>query len=72
MSSKWAGMFCGMLGHRRLRTKVWHDGVDYRAPCARCGAPLLRDMHGRWRLFDWEKDSPPGSQTRSARPHHEN
>lgn len=64
-------MRCRLLGHRRLRAKVWHDGLDYRAPCAHCGTPLLRDMNGTWRPFDWAKDTPPpGSQERSARPHH--
>jgi hypothetical protein len=64
-----AAMFCRLRGHRRLRTKVWHDGIDYRAPCVRCGTPLIRDMDGAWRPFDWVKDAPPGSQPRSGRPH---
>jgi len=67
-----ASILCQAFGHRRLRTKVWHDGVDYRAPCARCGAPMVRDMHDGWRAFDWAKDAPPGSQERLARPHHDN
>jgi hypothetical protein len=57
------------MGHRRLRTKVWHDGVDYRAPCVRCGTAMVRDLNGKWRPLDWEKDAPAGSQERSARPH---
>jgi hypothetical protein len=70
MSNGLGKIRCRLFGHRRLRSKVWHDGVDYRAPCVVCGAPLLRDMDGSWRPFDREKDSPPGSQERSARPHH--
>lgn len=72
MPSGTANMLCRVIGHRRHRTKVWHDGVDYRAPCTRCGTALVRDMHGQWRPFDWEKDAPPGSQERTARPHHDN
>jgi hypothetical protein len=72
MSNAITRTLCRLLGHRRLRTKVWHDGVDYRAPCARCGAPLVRDVNGDWRPFDFEKDAPAGSQIRSARPRHEN
>lgn len=71
MSGSVATMICRMAGHRRLRTKVWHDGVDYRAPCARCGTPLVRDVSGKWRPFDWALDAPPGSQVRSGRPHHD-
>jgi hypothetical protein len=62
---------CRIFGHRRQRNKVWHDGVDYRAPCMSCGIALVRDMDGKWRPFDWSKDAPPGSQERSGRPHHE-
>jgi hypothetical protein len=64
-----SSVLCRLFGHRRLRTKVWHDGVDYRAPCARCGAAMIRDMHGEWRVFDSGKDAPPGSQERTSHPH---
>ena len=64
-----ASLLCGVLGHRRKRNKVWHDGVDYRAPCVRCGIPMVRDMTG-WREFDLAIYAPDGSQQRNARPSH--
>ncbi len=62
------GLLCRFFGHRRERHKVWHDGVDYRAPCTRCGIPLVRDIDGGWRPFDIARDAPPGSPERAARP----
>jgi len=66
-----SSFLCRLFGHYRLRTKIWHDGLDYRAPCRRCGLPLIRDMHGDWRPFDAARDAPPGSHHRSGHPHHE-
>jgi hypothetical protein len=63
-----SALLCRLWNHRRQRNKVWHDGVDYRAPCARCGLPLVRDIGGEWRPFDIVRDAPEGSQERAARP----
>ena len=45
-------LLCVVFGHKPDKTRVWNDNVDFRAPCARCGAPMLRDEHNAWRLFD--------------------
>jgi hypothetical protein len=54
-------LICSLMGHRPDRSKVWNDGVDFRAPCVRCRAPMLRDRHSLrkndgWRLFDEVND----------------
>ena len=62
-------MFCAMFGHKPDRRRVWNDGLDFRCPCLRCGLPMLRDLDG-WRLFESDRDQPPGSLPRSSRPDH--
>jgi len=42
---------CAVLGHRRSRRRVWHDDVDLRALCVRCGTPLIRSIDKGWRAF---------------------
>ncbi|MFC4254327.1 hypothetical protein GRI97_02745 [Altererythrobacter xixiisoli] len=44
-------MICRLIGHRRNRKRVWHDGLNYRSRCARCELPMLR-QGGGWALFD--------------------
>jgi len=53
-------LLCVALGHKPDKTRVWNDNLDFRAPCLRCGAPMLRDEHKAWRLFDQDGDSLPG------------
>jgi hypothetical protein len=60
-------LLCVMLGHRPDKTRVWNDNVDFRAPCVRCGALMLRDESKSWRLFENEKD---GSPNRKLHRHH--
>ncbi|MDH7640784.1 DUF1660 family phage protein [Sphingomonas oryzagri] len=47
---------CAIFGHKPDKTRVWNDNVDFRAPCIRCGAAMLRDERKNWRLFDDEMD----------------
>lgn len=42
---------CPILGHRSDRTKAWHDNLDWRAPCIRCGAPMIKSGGRGWRAF---------------------
>ena len=42
------GWFCTLIGHRRVRKRVWNDGTDWRTNCARCGTPMVRGAHRRW------------------------
>ncbi|MCW3846045.1 hypothetical protein OF829_02265 [Sphingomonas sp. LB-2] len=42
---------CAFGTHRRDRRRVWHDGYDYRAYCAGCGKPMLRENSG-WKIVD--------------------
>lgn len=52
-------LLCRVIGHKHAK-RVWHDGVDFRARCARCGGEMLRDgVHGDWRLFDPASDADP-------------
>ena len=53
--SQW---LCRVFGHRRDAKRAWHDLVDYRSRCKRCGVEMLRDRHG-WRTFDPEADADP-------------
>jgi hypothetical protein len=52
-------LLCVAFGHKPDKTRVWNDNVDFRAPCIRCGAPMLRDERKEWRLFDDDKDMLP-------------
>lgn len=49
-------MVCKAAGHRVNRRRVWHDKVDFRTSCDRCGVPMIRDDHHGWREFDNERD----------------
>ena len=48
-------LLCKYLGHRVDRHRVWHDDIDFRTGCARCGQPLVRGKTG-WREFDADRD----------------
>ena len=41
---------CLVTGHKRDRSGVWWDGLDWRGNCAHCGKPMIRYRHV-WRLF---------------------
>ena len=62
MLKRW---YCRITRHKVNRRRAWHDHLNFRASCARCGAPLVRDRHG-WREFDSERDA---SELRGAQPH---
>ena len=48
-------LICTIAGHRRSRTRVWNDGLNFRASCTRCGRPLIRDESSDgWRAFGEE------------------
>ena len=48
---------CSIRGHKRDRRSAWHDTLDWRSNCARCGAPMLKDsISGEWRVFNPETD----------------
>lgn len=49
-------LLCVALGHKPDKTRVWNDNVDFRAPCVRCGAAMVRDKNKAWRLFGHEQD----------------
>ncbi len=50
------GLQCTLTGHKINRRKVWHDGLDHRASCVRCGTPMLNRNHA-WRQFDTDEDT---------------
>jgi len=50
--------FCLVAGHAINRKRVWHDGLDFRTKCSRCGQPLVRSEHG-WRAFIESEDEDP-------------
>lgn len=52
-------LICSVLGHKPDKTRVWNDNLDFRAPCVRCGAPMLRDERKDWRVFEEGRDSLP-------------
>lgn len=42
---------CSLSGHRINRRRVWHDGINFRTDCDRCGKGLIRGISG-WTEFD--------------------
>lgn len=46
-----ANLVCGLSGHKINRRKVWHDTVNFRTDCDRCGIPMIRTFAG-WEPFD--------------------
>ena len=52
------------------RTRVWDDGVDFRAPCRRCGTPMIKDTHVGWRAFEPARDYAGTGAVRAPRPQH--
>ncbi|WP_454886525.1 hypothetical protein [Sphingomonas oryzagri] len=49
-------LLCAALGHKPDKTRVWNDNVDFRAPCIRCGAPMIPDERKSWRRYEQETD----------------
>ncbi|MES2442996.1 MAG: hypothetical protein V4574_09210 [Pseudomonadota bacterium] len=41
---------CALGIHHRSHKSVWRDGTHYRATCAGCGTPMVRDANG------WHRD----------------
>lgn len=59
-------IICRLRGHLRDNHRAWHDGIEWRSSCTRCGAAMIRDEAiNRWRLFDRERDF---STQRKAKP----
>ncbi|WP_150126802.1 hypothetical protein [Sphingomonas panacis] len=56
---------CAVIGHRRSHRRVWHDHVDLRTLCVRCGTPLIRSADKGWRPFV-PSDDHPGRISRDA------
>jgi len=52
-------LLCVALGHKPDKSRIWNDNVDFRAPCFRCGTPMLRDARKTWRAFDHGSDASP-------------
>ena len=46
---------CSLMGHKLDRRKVWHDGLDHRTSCCRCGASMIK-RNSTWREFDTDED----------------
>lgn len=44
-------LLCTTKGHLINRHRVWHDSVDYRTQCDRCGKEMVRDAGG-WKEFE--------------------
>jgi hypothetical protein len=61
-------LLCSILNHRRDAARVWDDGHNYRAPCRRCGVPLIKATFGDWRRFDANRDYETDGAPRKARP----
>ena len=49
-------LLCNLFDHKVERRKVWHDGLDHRTSCGRCGAPLIK-RNQLWRRFDTDEDT---------------
>jgi hypothetical protein len=62
------GAICMIFGHHRDQRRVWHDGENFRAPCKRCGKPMIKPALETWRPFDSDKDFPDSGAVRKGRP----
>jgi hypothetical protein len=52
-------LLCSVIGHRRRKSKVWHDTSDWRSECSRCGVSMIRDHRlTQWRPFKGSDSSP--------------
>ncbi|MEP2234520.1 MAG: hypothetical protein ABJM58_06875 [Alteripontixanthobacter sp.] len=51
-------MLCKFFDPAINRRRVWHDGLEFRTNCDRCGAELIRGEQG-WREFDAIRDDDP-------------
>jgi hypothetical protein len=58
-------LLCLVARHKVNRRRVWHDELNFRTSCDRCGTPLLKDTQG-WREFDTDRDS---NERRGPHPH---
>lgn len=62
-------LICGIAGPRLDAKRLWHDGLNWRSICVRCGAPMLREISTReWRMLrpldhDERRYANPGSDT---------
>jgi hypothetical protein len=61
-------LLCKLIKHRRDGGRVWDDGYNYRAPCRRCGLPLIKVTLGDWRPFDSARDYKTDGAPRKSRP----
>ncbi|QNA83905.1 hypothetical protein G4G27_07825 [Sphingomonas sp. So64.6b] len=61
-------LLCMILKHQRDASRVWDDGHNYRAPCRRCGFPLIKVTFGDWRAFDATRDYEADGAPRKSRP----
>jgi hypothetical protein len=53
-------LFCTIWGHDRDRHRAWHDSLDWRAYCRRCGVAMILDHHDQdWRLYEPKRDDSP-------------
>ncbi len=52
---------CQIAGHTINRNRVWHDALDFRSKCTRCGKPLIRTDKGwrQWQLSDEDERRQP-------------
>lgn len=44
-------LLCKVQGHQVNRRRVWHDSLNYRTSCHRCGTAMLRERRG-WYVYD--------------------
>ncbi len=48
---------CAIRGHKPDRHRAWHDSMDWRSTCIRCGTPMIKDaLDQKWRPYDPEGD----------------
>jgi hypothetical protein len=44
-------LVCSVSGHKVSRSRVWHDQLNFRSKCKRCGSEMIRTVDG-WRVYD--------------------
>lgn len=60
------GIGCFFGSHEPDRNRVWHDGLDFRAPCRGCGEPMVKTIETGWRRFDAVEHAEAGRRERQA------
>lgn len=56
-------LICQVVGHKRSRRQIHHDGNAWLSTCRICGQPMIRVRRGVWKLADTPPMEMPGTSS---------